>query len=79
MWKLHSLLNAGSACLQSKHFITCTLPTLHPSASGDAAMTDYIKWLFLKNMAVRNNHSRSGTRDEGRLHPVNCFGKFVIV
>lgn len=79
MWKLHSLLNAGSACLQSKHFITCTLPTLHPSASGDVAMTDYIRWLFLKNMAVKNNQFRPGTRDEGRLHPLNGFGKFVIV
>lgn len=69
----------GLLVCRASIFITCTLPTLHPSASGDVAMTDYIKWLFLKNTVVRNNQFRSGMRDEGRLHPVNCFGKFVIV
>lgn len=76
MWKLHSLLNAGSSHLQSKHFITCTL---HSSASGDVTITDYIKKLFLKNMVARSNQFRSGMRGEWRLHPVSCFGKFVIL
>lgn len=71
MWKLHSLLNAGSSRLQSKQLITCTLPTLHPSASGDVTITDYIKRLFLKNMVARSNQFRSGVRGEWRLHPVN--------
>lgn len=48
MWKLHSLLNARSSHLQSKHFITCKIPTLHLPASGDVTITDYIKGWFGK-------------------------------
>lgn len=62
MWELHSLRNVGSSRLQSKHFITGTLPTLHPAASGDVTITDYIKRLFLKNMVARSNQFRSGMR-----------------
>lgn len=77
MWKLCSLLYAGSSCLKSKHFITCISPALHSLASGNVTITDYIKTLFLKYVVTKSNQLRFGVRSEWRLHPVNCFGKFV--